>query len=234
MCVSRSCPYNAPSLAYNVCLTFKHNRAHCSTLKKHNMFPQYRPHLPTIFSNETSCAQVARALLVSTKVLYILDLDAAMAQKRQMMFDSSSSAKCKRFLSPREYLGRFQGLIQHGPGKPSALALARAKTRARFEMALSAAAIREANSHLQDPIRIRYDMEVDDGDAMRPCAQCSLHVDTAFVKARDRCTVCEQHFCHTCLRRHAAVCHPIGATYTREDSTTAEDDSDLGSDISVE
>ena len=151
---------------------------------------------------------------------------------------SSGSAKCARFLSPREYLGRFQGLIQHGPEKPSANALAQADARARFEMALSAAAIREANSQLQDPIRIRFAMDVDDGGATRPCAQCSLYVDTAFVKARDRCTLCDQHFCPKCLRKH--VCRMPGAKAAADDSTAVESSDDSSSsdtdlsDISVE
>ena len=157
---------------------------------------------------------------------------------------SSGSAKCARFLSPREYLGRFQGLIQHGPEKPSANALARADARARFEMALSAAAIREANSQLQDPIRIRFAMDVDDGGATRPCAQCSLHVDTAFAKARDRCTLCDHDFCLACLRKH--VCRRPGvpsiedAKAAPDDSTAAQSSDDSSSsdadmsDISVE
>ena len=102
---------------------------------------------------------------------------------------SSNTSKCARrgaFLSPHEYISRFEGLIRDGPEEPSAAALAQAGQRARFEMALLAAAIRDANAQLKNPIRIRLAMDVDDG-VMRLCAQCSLYMDTAFATARGRC-----------------------------------------------
>ena len=161
---------------------------------------------------------------------------------------SSAAKRCAKrgaFLSPREYLAKFQGLIQNGPERPSAAEVLQAKARVRYEMTLSAAAIREANKQLQDPIRIRLSMDIDDHGAARPCSRCSLHMDTTFVKARDRCTTCDQDFCHTCLRQHAALCRWPGTASAEgmkaaaDDSTAFEssDESDSEanfSDISVE
>lgn len=132
---------------------------------------------------------------------------------------AKKSAKRGAFLSPREYLAKFQGLIQNGPERPSAAAVAQAEARARYEMTLSAAAIREANKQLQDPIRIRLAMGVDDHGVARTCARCSLYMDTAFVKARGRCTACDQEFCRACLRKH--TCRLPGDAIT-DDSTAVE------------
>jgi hypothetical protein len=159
---------------------------------------------------------------------------------------SSAAKRCAKrgaFLSPSEYMARFQGLIRNGPEKPSAAAVAEAEAHTRFEMTLSAAAIREANKQLQDPIRLA--MDTDDHGPVRPCSQCSLHMDTAFVKARGRCTQCDQDFCHTCLRQHAALGRcpstaSTGGTKAAADDSTAFESSDESdseadlSDISVE
>ena len=175
---------------------------------------------------------------------------AAMEKKRPMPGHVCSSAakRCAKrgaFLSPREYLAKFEGLIRNGPERRSAAAVAQAEARVRYEMTLSAAAIREANKQLQDPIRIRLSMDIDDHGVARPCSRCSLHMDTAFVKATDRCTACDQDFCHTCLRQHAALCRWPGTASTEgmkaaaDDSTafesSGESDSEADfSDISVE
>ena len=145
---------------------------------------------------------------------------------------SSAAKKCAKrgaFLSPREYLSKFEWLIRNGPERPSAAAASEAEARARFEMTLSAAAIQEANNRLQKPIRIRLAMGVDDHGAARPCARCSLYMDTAFVKARGRCTAC--------LRND--TCRLPGDAIT-DDSTAVESSDESGSlegswsDISVD
>ena len=153
---------------------------------------------------------------------------------------SSAAKKCAKrgaFLSPREYLSKFEGLIRNGPERPSAAAASEAEARARFEMTLSAAAIQEANNRLQKPIRIRLAMGVDDHGAARPCARCSLYMDTAFAKARGRCAACDQEFCRACLRKHTCRL-PVDAI--TDDSTAVESSDESGSlegswsDISVD
>ena len=153
---------------------------------------------------------------------------------------SSAAKRCAKpgaFLSPREYLSRFEGFIRNGPERRSAAAVTQAEARVRYEMTLSAAAIREANKQLQDPIRIRLSMDIDDHGMARPCSRCSLHMDTAFVKARGRCTACNQEFCRACLWNH--TCRLPGDAIT-DDSTAVESSDESGSlegswsDISVD
>ena len=113
-------------------------------------------------------------------------------------------------------------------------------------MTLSAAAIREANAQLRDPLRMRFDngTDMDVDGATRPCANCSLHVDTAYVTAKGRYEVCRLDFCSACMRAHAAMCRRPGASNNvikalAPDDSTADSsdgnssDSDI-SDISVE
>ena len=97
-------------------------------------------------------------------------------------------------------------------------------------MTLCASAIREANTQLREPLRIRFDIDVD-GAKTRPY--------TAFVTAQGRCTLCDQDFCSKCMSEHAALCRQSGTACARDDSTAAEstDASDSESnlsDISVE
>ena len=70
------------------------------------------------------------------------------------------------------------------------------------------------------------DMDVD-GATTRPCTNCSLRVGTAYVTAQGRCELCDQDFCHTCLRRHAAMCRhtPLEGTYSSASKAAAPDDS---------
>ena len=94
-----------------------------------------------------------------------------MAEKRQMLHNVRGSAKYARktaFLTPREYMSRFQDLIQHGPPKPTAAALAQAEQRTRFELTLLADATRAANARLRGPLRVRFGSTMDVDCVARP------------------------------------------------------------------
>ena len=210
------------------------------------------PCASVLFSIGSSIKRVLRAR--SVQAYLVLTTAALLAvlpwrkNGRCLTMSAAARPRCAKrgaFLSPREYLAKFEGLIRNGPERRSAAAVAQAEARVRYEMTLSAAAIREANKRLQDPIRIRLSMDIDDHGVARPCARCSLHRNTAFAKARDRCTQRDQDFCHTCLRQHAALCRWPGTASTEgmkaaADDSTAFESSDVSdseadfSDISVE
>ena len=162
-----------------------------------------------------------------------------MAEKRQMLEDVCRSAKYRKaaFLTPREYMSRFQDLIQHGPPKPTAAALAQAEQRTRFQLTLLADATRAANARLRDPLRVRFDrgssMEVD--EVARPCSKCSLRVETAFTTASGKCADCRMDLCAACLRAHTTTRHrPVASDESTADNSDGGNSDSDNWDIPVE
>ena len=145
----------------------------------------------------------------------------------------------RAFLTPKEYLARFTGLIKHGPPMPSQAAMIEADRKHRFEMTLAAAAIRNANGQLKEPLRMRFDDGCTDAESCsRPCSSCALSMETAYVVAVGQCKACRQDLCKACIEGHESGCHHLRDLTALREVTAADastdDTSGSDSDISIE